>query len=260
MERNRTSFTYKVQRKILRLYQQKVLGLFDSVLIETFGGCNRSCSFCFQSEVFDKRKQGQLHIDTIKKGILELKEFNFAGRVSFHFFGEPLLDKRIVNIIAITRDALPFAQLRFSTNGDHLTEGKLKELIDAGVDKLSVTNYDDVPNMKLEELSENYSKYIIYRGLRADSENIRSRSDMNIKTENAKKNDPCFRPSNQLVLNWEGNSVLCCNDFYKKHSFGNLKLSTIKEIWFNKEFSKMRSVLKKNKGRQEYDFCKNCDV
>ena len=260
MQFDRTSLIYKLIRKGLRLYQQKYLGYFDSILIETFGGCNRSCSFCFQSEVFDKRKQGQLSMEKIDLAITDLASINFAGRVSFHFFGEPLLDKRIVEIVKKTREALPFAQLRFSTNGDYLNERKLIELIEAGIDKLSVTNYENEPNLELEDLSNRYKKYIIYRGLTSTSDKIRSRSDMNLKAENPKRDMPCYRPSNQLVLNWQGSSVLCCNDFYVKHSFGSLGENSINEIWFNKDFNEMRKVLKKPGGRQEYKFCEKCDV
>lgn len=260
MKLDRTSLIYKIIRKCLRIYQQKYLGYFDSILIETFGGCNRSCSFCFQSEIFDKRKQGQLSMEKIKQAIDELASINYAGRVSFHFFGEPLLDKRIVQIVKETRLALPFAQLRFSTNGDYLDEKKLIELVDAGIDKLSVTNYENEPNLALEDLSKRYAQFIIYRGLTSTSPEIRSRSDMNLKTDNPKRNMPCYRPSNQLVLNWQGASVLCCNDFYVKHSFGSLGKNSIKEIWFNKDFIEMRNVLKKPGGRQEYKFCEKCDV
>ncbi len=93
-----------------------------------------------------------------------------------------------------------------------------------------------------------------------DSKEIKNRSEMEIKKINNKAYEPCYRTTNQLVFNWKGNAVLCCNDFYEKFNFGNAKGDSIKEIWFNKELKEMRKTLSENGGRQKYDFCKNCDV
>jgi len=257
---NRQGFFYIIIRKIIKTYQRKVHGLFDSILVETYSGCNRSCSFCFQSEDFSERKNGRMPLASIYKIVDELKVLNYAGRISFHFFGEPLLDKRLPKIVDYTRKSLPFCQIRFSTNGDYLTEDKLLELISAGMDVLTVTNYETISNKKLELLSKKYKKYIIYRNLLDTSKEIRSRSDMRMHDVNHKAMLPCYRPKNQLVINWEGDSVLCCNDFYKKYSFGNVKNDTIENIWNHKKLISMRRELSKAGGRKSYKFCENCDL
>lgn len=250
-------FLKKIIRKFFN-YKTKKAGIFLSTNIETYGFCNRKCNFCFNSDRFVNRDVGIMDETLCYKIIDELSSLNYAGRISYHFYGEPLLDKRIIKFVAYARKKTPYAYIKFSSNGDKLTEELLKELIKNGLDKILITNYNDFENEDLMKLSQKYHDHVIYRNYK--DMKIANRAGQlfnNIKNRNVNK--PCLRPSTQLVVNWKGNVLLCCNDYYEKYIFGNVKNGSILKIWNSNQFKRYRKILKEKESRKKIDICKNCD-
>jgi radical SAM protein with 4Fe4S-binding SPASM domain len=251
-----TELSKKYIKKLLYIYQSYFLGLFISVNLETFGRCNRKCSCCFNSDAFLDRDVGAMDEKIYNKVIGELSEMNYAGRLSTHYYGEPLLDERIVDLTGYAREKCPYAYLMFGSNGDFLTDALLVELIRAGLDRILVTNYNETSNDSLVNLARKYPSYMTYRELK--DLKITNRAGRLYNKDNKKIDDPCLRPSRQLTINWKGNVLLCCNDYYEDHLLGNVMDRPLIEIW-NDRFKGYRKVLSKRGGRREIDICKNCD-
>jgi len=250
-------FLKKNLRKLLKFYQRKK-GIFRTTNIETYAFCNRKCDFCFNSEHLPNRDKGIMKEGLYFKIIDELASINYAGRISPHFYGEPLLDKRLTKFVSYARESCPNAYIRFGTNGDFLTRDLLVELVDSGVSRVLITNYDDIEKENLIKLSQEFSDYVVLRSYK----DIRlvNRAGAIFDKENPNIDKPCLRPSSQLVVNWKGNVLLCCNDYYEQHIFGNVNDKTTFEIWKSKEFKKYRKLLKKQGGRRQIDICRNCDL
>jgi GTP 3',8-cyclase len=70
-------------------------------------------------------------------------------------------------------------------------------------------------------------------------------------------NKHCTRPFRFLNINWTGDAILCCNDFYGKTNFGNVAKNTLLEIWNDVNFHIYRLKLQ-NKKRDCF-LCNNCD-
>ena len=241
----------------MKFYQRKK-GIFRTTNIETYAFCNRKCDFCFNSEHLPDRDKGIMKEGLYFKIIDELASINYAGRISPHFYGEPLLDKRLTKFVSYARESCPNAYIRFGTNGDFLTRDLLVELVDSGVSRVLITNYDDIEKENLIKLSQEFSDYVVLRSYK----DIRlvNRAGAIFDKENPNIDKPCLRPSSQLVVNWKGNVLLCCNDYYEQHIFGNVNDKTTFEIWKSKEFKKYRKLLKKQGGRRQIDICRNCDL
>lgn len=247
----------KIGRRILGL-THKHPGLFKSIMIETFGHCNRSCAFCFNSKNFLNREEGIMKIDIWNKIIDELHDLGFTGRIAPHFYGEPLLDKRLEDMIQYARKKNPFTTIRFSTNGDKLNEEKLKKLMRAGLDEMLVTNYDEKENELLKNLSIKYPKTVLYRNS-SDIRMVNRAGGLDMDSKD-RKYTPCLRPSHQMVINWKGNVVLCCNDYYERHIYGNVQDKKLIDIWYGPELSRDRAALNKENGRQAFPLCTGCDL
>ncbi len=245
-------------RAQVRLKQMEQEGLFVSTNLETFGPCNRKCSFCFNHDRFEKRKQGAMKESVWNKMIDELGSINYAGRISPYFYGEPLLDKRLMKLVAYARRKCPLATIRVNTNGDYLDEAMVRKAIVAGVDKFVVTNYDDTDKPVLEQIAKKYRPWIKYR--QSTNFRIQNRGGDLFDKSGDQIFEPCYRPSSQLVVNWQGEVALCCNDFYAEHSIGNVKDSNVLDIWRNEAFTAFRETLEKKGGRQQIEFCKGCDM
>ena len=58
-----------------------------------------------------------------------------------------------------------------------------------------------------------------------------------IEIELLDKKDTCTDPLELLQLDYKGNVLLQCNDYYRKHSFGNIGSDKIEKIWQRGNFS-----------------------
>jgi len=190
-----------------------------------------------------------------RKIVDNLADMEYTGKISPHFYGEPLMDKRLPSLIDYASENLDGA-IVIATNGDYLTDNLLQELIRAGLSYLLVTNYDEKLKSEILYFRQKYPGYIKYRSYK-DIRNLMNRAGQifNCKTIYS---GSCPRPESQLVINWQGKVLLCCNDFYAKHMFGNVNTQSIEEIWNNKEFKKVRNILNRGQ-REKVDICKYCN-
>jgi GTP 3',8-cyclase len=67
----------------------------------------------------------------------------------------------------------------------------------------------------------------------------------------------CVRPFRFLNINWKGDALLCCNDYYGKLTFGNVGTTRLEDIWNNVELHKYR--LKLQNKQRNMELCDVCD-
>ena len=67
----------------------------------------------------------------------------------------------------------------------------------------------------------------------------------------------CTRPFRQFNVNYKGDVILCCNDYYGATNFGNVGQSTIQEIWHSEAFNLYRKKLYAKK--RDIFLCDKCD-
>ena len=109
------------------------------VLIETQTDCNRSCSFCPQSESIRPYKQIEWSVYT--NIIDQLGKGGFSGRIALFMTNEPLLDKELINRIIYAKNVSPKFFIDINTNGNLLDLKLIDQLFDAGLDNLSIDDY-----------------------------------------------------------------------------------------------------------------------
>jgi len=66
----------------------------------------------------------------------------------------------------------------------------------------------------------------------------------------------CWRLWHDPVITWDGLVAPCCFDKDAQHQLGDLKKTSFKEIWNNREYTKCRTQLMG--GRKNIDICANC--
>jgi len=249
--------------KYLRLY---LLGLYLEKLqyrlqglcivnIETTAFCNRKCDFCFNNDRFPKREQGLMQEEVYKKVIDELAEKNFRGRLSPHFYGEPLLDTRLPTWVEYTRMKLPLCFIAIRTNGDFFNEDLFINLLDKGADHFLITNYDDEEKPLLKSLATKYPIHITFQSYKDFPKVDKAGEIFKIGKSLSR---PCLRPASCLVINWKGNVLLCCQDFYEAYCFGNIREENLWEIWNGRQFVDFRNHLRLGH-RSCFKTCVNCD-
>ena len=67
------------------------------------------------------------------------------------------------------------------------------------------------------------------------------------------------RPLGEMVVSFNGDVVLCCNDMTQEEIVGNLKKSSIEEVWNGEIMLDKISRIYFGKSSPEDFICKNCE-
>ena len=249
--------------------------LFSIVEFNLHGTCNRRCAFCPR---VDESKwpdlDEELSMDLFNKIITELKEVNYGGRISFSGFSEPTLHSKLLELIKIIKRDLPDARPEIVTNGDYLKMENTKNFFDAGLYYLYVSlytnpkNYDYFKNIQ-KELNLSDKRFFIRR------RNLGSKNNFGLNLNNragavdyslfGKKQTNvfpiqrrCNLPMFSIFIDYNGDTLICSNDWDKKNVIGNVKNENIIKLWDKKNFHEARKRLICN-DRSEKP-CQKCDV
>ncbi len=251
--------------------------LFSILEFNIFGACNRSCDFCPVSmpELYTNKYE-KFDIELYKKIILDLKLANYSGKILYSAFSEPLLNKDVESYISFTKQNLPNARVELVTNGDPLNVNKLAKLFESGLDAISISMYDGPQQIKhFEDMRDgaklssaqvilrrryfedgNYGMTVSNRAGIVDSNEFRDKNENSIEELPLKKH--CFYPFYMILVDLNGDVLLCPHDWSKKSILGNLKESSIFDIWNGDKLNLIREKLS-NKNRN-FTPCNTCDV
>jgi len=229
----------------------------ETLTIETHNLCNRKCWFCKFGLSEVREKSVLMGWELIRRIVQNLKDFNFSGRLSWYRINEPLLDKRIEQIIEYSRKELPKSYLSLVTNGDLLTKEKLNVLFDSGLDSVGVSVYDEIAFEKFQDIS--FSRCILLdRRPKNETKFVESRGgNIPLPDSNHFQDKNCMRPSSMMNVTANGDVVLCSADFFSEVKVGSLRNQRIEDLWQSEVFKRYRTVLSCI-GRSSLRLCSNC--
>lgn len=78
------------------------------------------------------------------------------------------------------------------------------------------------------------------------------------KEHNLKHYSTCTFPWNALVIFWDGNVLPCTQDFFGHYTLGNVKETSLLDIWNSESSAHLRSKLTKTQ-IDEFQTCSQCD-
>ncbi len=268
----------KFRKKAKNIYYNGLLGLyslkhkylygmsdfFSAIALETTTYCNLRCFFCPNSKHergLEKNKK-LMDEELFKKIINELSEMKYKGRVLLFFFGDPLTDKRLPKLINYAKHKLPKSNIEINSNGFLLTLELYHELVKNGLNRIGITQYKKImpPNTQkvLQYLKEHpKEKNIIGYRIQNTQELSNRGGEIKLKkSPNYERPICCYPGSAQSTIDYDGNWVLCCNDYHSSVKFGNLRNESIIEVWNKPNFKKLRRELRK--GVYKLPICKTC--
>jgi radical SAM protein with 4Fe4S-binding SPASM domain len=254
---------------------------FSKVLLELQSSCDRNCWFCprFSDRSGNRKdkngnpiKQQFLPTDKVYDILNQLVKLHFAGPIAFHHMSEPTLDNRLIDIAT---DAKSMGMRPFMhTNGDRLKDNpELCKSIDSIFHRVCVGLYDyknqkqlntqkkfwrkKFKNTKLTFSCRGQSSYFKVRP-NMDMSQI-DESDAKIKKKlDSACNQPCFESSKRLIIHYDGNVAMCCEDMKAEFGLGNVFNESIEQIWWSKKHIEICRNLKRSKGRKLYSLCSGC--
>ena len=242
--------------------EQKIFPVFQQVLIETRTDCNNHCPFC--PHAFNKKQLGIMEWSCYTTIIDQLCEMNYNGRVALMLSNEPLLDDRLEDMIGYTKSKSQRLFLDITTNGRLLTVELIDKLFRLGLDNININDYRG----DKDKNSEKWSPYIepIYAAYGNNPKVSFKRRRLDESLPNYAGNIPqtfnkedfgfCNYPFRKLTIAYNGDVLLCCDDFMYDTNFGNVMSDNLINCWNSTELNAVRLSLLENK---RIELCKRCN-
>lgn len=248
---------------LLDYYKQKGhFPMFQQVLIETRTDCNNHCPFC--PHQFNEKKLGIMTWKCYCRIIDDLVSLGYNGRVALMVSNEPLLDERLPDMIKYAKSKSSRLFLDITTNGRLLTLEKVDILFSIGLDNININDYRGDRDKAPDGLSKNLQP--IYDAYFNNAKITFQRRRLDEKWPNYGGNIPqifdpkdygfCNFPFRKLNIAYNGNVILCCDDFMYGTSFGNVNEKSLLDCWNDGRYNEYRLALLKNK---RIGICANCN-
>jgi radical SAM protein with 4Fe4S-binding SPASM domain len=214
--------------------------------------CNRSaghkkaCVFCPRIDPTFYPNQ-KLHMSLALAGKIadELRSLEYRGVVVLCGFGEPLLHPQLLELVSLFKGI----RLEVVTNGDFLTPLKIAALSEAGVNYFVVSMYDGPE--QIEKFTARFAEagctdYILRDRWHTEADDFGLKLTNRAGTVGIGQQDeidthrPCHYLTYQMTIDWNGDVLLCPQDWYKKVKFGNAAGQSLMEAWNSSAMHKRR--------------------
>jgi len=260
--------------------------------LESTSACNLRCSFCWAETM---RDDGGFLKREIAVKIFEEGSLHGLSAVKFNLRGEPLLHPELHTLVHDSKQS-GLVDVFFNTNGLLLTEEKSIQLIEAGLDRLTIScegyneesyrKYRDgasfdtlVNNVKTLQKMKKYfetnkpqvrvqavllpeiipllDKYKSFWETIADEVSCREYQDLDSIEDIVVSSWVCPFVFQRISVLWDGTVLPCDRDLKVENPLGNVKDVSIHKIWTGDFMNKMRQSHIVGRSH-EVDICRRC--
>jgi radical SAM protein with 4Fe4S-binding SPASM domain len=258
--------------------------------IEASSTCALRCDHCFR-QYMDMKEDGHMDLDLYKKVVDECAENNLFT-LKFSMRGEPTASPDIVEMVQYARDK-GIKEIWVNTHGGHLTDEMIRGFINAKLDALTISfdglgemyesvriplRYDRMlerlkmvsqirkemgsqkPRLKVQALwssiKEDPDKF--FKTMEPLVDHVAYNIDFDYKKIHLVP-DPdyiCYRLWQRLSVTSVGDVLKCPSDFEKDEVLGNVRTTTLKEIWDTAQEDERQRHL--NGQRLQSSICEKC--
>lgn len=260
----------------------RAIPLFERLQIESQSNCNRACWFCPRTydrsgRYLDADGEPVLRRMPTEK-ILELVDqalaIGFSGRIGFHHYSEPLLDRRNLMLAreARSRGLEPYLH----TNGDVLQRNPaLCAEVQDVYPIIVVGLYDYATDAEMEEAMAVWRKRLpgasrlefspigtggakAARSIGVPRALVPTDSRMAVP-DLTFTDAPCHRPLVRMIIQYDGEMCHCCEDTHGAFGLGNVYENTLEDLWYSdRHVAIVRDLL--DGRREKYALCRRCPL
>jgi hypothetical protein len=281
-----------VRRLLLHAGRERAPRLPEIVQIESTNLCNAKCVFCPRDLM--ERQQGIMDMALFRKIVDEAAALRIPC-VRLHNYGESFIDRQIVEKIRYAKTQ-GIREVGLISNGSLVNEATARAIVDAGLDVINISvdaagketfertrvglKYDRVmanieglvrarreagaarPKLILSFVRQDNSAderaFIDTWSRVADKVHVTDLHNwagtLHVESD---VRFPCYRPWLTFTVLWDGRVSLCCADFDGKVILGDLRTSTLAEVWNGDAFRAARRAHLDHGGP---DICHACDL
>lgn len=260
------------------------------IQIQTTTACDAKCSFCPKSSLPDERRQ--MTEELFNRIIAECRREK-PDLIELYFHGEPLLDDRLEIFCTRTKNHCPDSLVAIITGLTSLSADRAGSLAASGLDVMfvSVNTPGEFSEIMLTKMLESvarsqdifqkhdkqlvvvtlgnlhdrqtaalYQQHCARLGLtlesfRATSRIGDARLDRYFCADDRPPQRLCERPFTKAYIRYNGDVVLCCEDWHYQRVLGNVKTSSLSEIWNGPDYLSVRRELLDKQPKHPCDRC-----
>jgi len=251
--------------------------------IEASSVCNLRCKFCEATIRKTKANSGYMAYDTFTKIIDEGAECGlYAIKLNSGARGEPLLNKNIVKMVDYAKKK-GIIDVYMNTNAVLLTKDMGRELIEAGLDRISISfegttpavyekyrvgaKFDKVqknildlvelrndlnletPKIRIQtvgvpEILQDIPEYVGYWSEYVDEVALIDSKDYKNLKKNLVSDWACPYIWQRMMITWDGTISVCGFDYSNDFKLGNVKNDSIRAAWNGREMEHIRRLHK----------------
>ena len=262
--------------------------------VEATSACNLKCPFCATTYRGDKISKGFMPFETLKKIVDEGADNGLYG-IKLNIRGEPLLHPEIDRFVAYAKDK-GLIDVYFNTNAMLMTEEVAGRLIDARLDRISVSfegftkevyerhrvgasfetvlaNIETLQSLKarrgadyprvrvqtvlLPELVGSFEQYQEFWSGRVDEVGMLDYKEMKTKKTGLTYPWACPQIWQRMGVWWDGTVLPCNHDDEGGLALGNANEISMKQAWDSPQLSELRQTHRKGLGHS-VDVCDGC--
>jgi len=296
-------------RRGIKLYEQlfyRKLHYFPPlpfiVNVELTNHCNARCTMCDRPTM--TRPTGYIEWGLYRHVIDQAASFGIR-RVNLNRFGEPLLHPEVASMVRYAKEK-GIKEVSFVTNGMLLDERKASAIIDAGLDKITISidgatadTFEKIRvGCKYPKVTENVERFLELRGRKGVAKPYVQISTLlmqdtlheldrvierwrplvdeirlgpalqygNValnplvpRSGLSRKPYPCSELFWRLIIFWNGDTTVCCEDINGALVVGNVRESSIRELWNSEKIRRIRRLHLK-KEFSALPVCEACDL
>jgi len=249
--------------------------------VEVTSTCNLKCPFCATTFRGSKIKKGFISFKTVRS-IIDQGADNGLFGIKFNIRGESLLHPQIDDFVRYAK-AKGLIDVYFNTNAMLLTDQASRRLIDAGLDRISVSvegftkqiyekhrvganfatllsNIEGLQKIKkkrgvrhprvriqsvlVDDLKPIVDDYKDFWILRADEVGLLDYKEMKSKKKGVDYPWVCPQIWQRMGVFWDGTILPCNHDDDALLCLGNVKTTSIKDAWQSEKMAGIRNLHK----------------
>ncbi len=261
--------------------------------IEASSKCNLRCTFCDKLPNLKPGQWGNLDFELFKHIIDQFDDKNKLWGLKLSYRGEPLINKNVPDMVRYAKDH-GVLDVYFNTNGMLLDETMSRRLIEAQLDRISVSidgttapeyegvrlgarfdtlvnNIETLINLK-KEYNVSFPKVRIQtvKFPTTDADAYRKKwqpyadeiamvdyKDESVRNKNLQGSWACPQLWQRMTIEWDGTVLGCNNDDPRNICLGNANERSIRNCWHDERLMQIRK-LHMNGQSHDVDDCNGC--
>lgn len=247
--------------------------MWTTLEVEIHSLCNRDCKWCprfgertgVRKDSNGKPIKKQMPTERFYRIIDQAADLGYKGNVRMHRLSEALLDNRYLTFAKYIADK--GMRVTEDTNGDVLrSNDQLCQALDGLVHTFIIGLYDYTSKEeKLKEMdfwNNRFKKTNVCFSLPLENCIVRKGAacydDGRIIKDDAALDSPCEMLVRKILIRYDGEVSMCCEDDKCEHGFGNAFEKSLEELWWSPKRMAMGRQLLKSGARRTIKFCSTC--